>query len=229
MAKDNIYDLILAELILKAAAAASVTSAPNILLSHTLSGNTVAENFNGNTVYTSNVVNIPSGYTIQANSHTITYPIAVPPTTVSSAVSVTGPTVNVILGAAGTTFTVNATVTLTHATLPNIVLNATSVITAVAPIYYGVKAYAVTPNVVGLATIASNATTFQMTTSILGRIYVVTPVTANSITAIVDQNGMVYTIVGDFTVSVVGAQRFYILNYDTQLTGTNIKTFTLIY
>jgi hypothetical protein len=229
MAKDNIYDLIISELILRVESIATTSTAPNIILSSTLPGNVVAAGFNGNTVFTSVIVNIPSGYTIQASSHVINYPVPSPVSTVGGSAALTGPTVNVILGAAGSTFVVDSTVTLIHATLPNIVLNGIFTITSVSPTYYGIKAFSASPDTVGLATIASSANTFQLTTSILGRMYIVTPTSSPLITGVMDQNGLVTVVATDYTITIIGSLRYYILNYDTQLTGTNIKTFTLLY
>jgi len=225
MAKDNIYDLIISELILRVATLTATSNVPNIILGSSLPTNTVAENFNGNAVFTSQVVNMPSGYTIVASSHIITYPTAVP-TTIGSGSILSGPSTNVIMGAAGSTFTVTTTATITNGVTP-IVLTGSYTITATAPVYYGVKAFSATPDTSALATISSTATSFQMTTSVLGRMYIVTPLVTANILSITDQNGLMYTVAGDFTVSVVGGLRYYILNYDTQLTGTNIKTFTL--
>jgi len=229
MARDNIYDLIISELILRVETLTSTVTAPNILLSSTLPGNTVAEGFNGNTVFTSTVVNIPSGYSIQTNSHVITYPVALPVSTVGSVDAMTGPSVNVILGAAGSTFTVNTTVTLEHLTSPDIILNGSFVITSVLPIYYGVKAYSVSPDTTGLSTISSSSVNFQMVSSILGRLYIVAPVALPLVVSVVDQNGLVYSVEDEFTVSVIGTLRYYILNHDTQLTGTDTKIFTILY
>lgn len=229
MAKDNIYDLIITELILRLAAAnSSASGAPQLTVTNNTGTNEVAENFNGNMVFTSTVTNIPTGYTITASSHVITYPTAVP-TTVGSTSALTGGSIVVILGAVGSTFVVNSTVTLEHISEPDIVLVGSQTITAVLPIYYGVKAYQVTPDTISLTAIADSDINFNMTSTGVGRINVVTPITNPAVVSITGPNGMIYTVANDFTLTTIGSLNHYVLNYDTQLTGTNVKIFTINY
>ena len=230
MAKNNIYDLTISELILRAGAGAgsSNSGAPTLTVTNSSGSNEVPENFNGNMAFTSTVTSIPAGYTVAANSHVITYPTAVP-NTVGSTDTLVGPSTPVILGALGSTFIVNSTVTLEHTTDPDIILVGAQTITSVLPIYYGVKAYQVTPDVVGLADIAYSDNTFNMTTSVIGRINVVVPITNLPVISITGPNGLIYTVASSFTLTVIGSLNHYVLNYDTQLTGTNIKTFTINY
>jgi hypothetical protein len=225
MAKDNIYDLIISELILRLEAS-DIEGGPTLTLVSSLDSPLVPTNFNENVIFTSILTNIPTGYSITASSHVITYPTMDPPTVGSDSV-VSGSPTPVILGSVGSTFVVTSTITLEHATESDIILNAIYTITTVEPTYFGVKAFSLTPDTIGLDTIASTSNTFQMTTSILGRLYVVTPLGVDPIISITDHNGLVYTIADDFTVSTSGGFTYYILNYDTQLTGTNIKTFTI--
>lgn len=225
MAKDNIYDLIITELILRIQALAATSNAPSIILTSSVN-TTVAENFNSSGVFVSQVINIPAGYSIQANSHIITYPTAVPPTT-GSAASLASPSINVILSTPGSTFVVTSTVILEHATDPDIVLNQSYTITAIAPMYFGVKAFDATPTTSGLNTTASDASTFQLTNTIVGRLYIVRPIGATPVVSVSDHNGLVTVVANDYTIITSGGLDYYILNYDTQLTGTNIKTFTL--
>jgi hypothetical protein len=229
MAKNNIYDIVISELILKDGSGGSGSSAPYLTLSSTIGSNEVQALYNNpSVVFTSLVSNIPSGYSITANSHVITYP-TVEPNTVGSTASLSGNATSVILGIVGNTFTVSSTVVLEHLTLPDITLNATLVITAVLPIYYGIKAYSGTPDTTGLSQMASSDINFIMTTSIVGRLYVVLPTASDPLISITDFNGMTITVADDFTPITSGSFVYYILDYDTQLVGSDEKEFTLNY
>ena len=227
--KNNIYDLTISELILRAGAGnIGSTGSPAITVTNSTGTDEVAENFNGSMTFTSTVANIPTGYTVAASSHVITYPTAVP-TTVGSTAILSGGSIVVILGAVGSTFVVNSTVTLEHTSDPDIILNGAQTITSVLPIYYGVKAYQATPDTVALATIADSDINFSMTTTGVGRINVVTPITNAAVVSITGPNGLIYTVANDFTLTTIGSLNHYVLNYDTQLTGINVKTFTINY
>ena len=225
MAKDNIYDIIITELILRSDNVNSTLGLPTVVITSTIP-NTVPANFNGSGVFTSQVYNVPSGYTIDPNSHIITYPIAVPPTIGSNPV-LTGGATNVILGINGTTYVVNTTITLIHSTNPPITITGSYTITAVAPMYYGIKAYSSSPDTTGLALTSSLMTSFQMTTSNFGHLYIALPTGMNPLVSVTDPNGLIYTIANDFTLMTNTGYDYYILNYGTQLTGSNVKTFTL--
>jgi hypothetical protein len=230
MAKDNIYDLTISELILRAAATASASiGAAALTITNSTNSNQVQAGYNGNMTFTSTLTNIPAGYTISGTTHVITYPTAIPTTTGSTSI-LTGPSVNVILGAVGSVFTVTSSVTLVHATLPNIIVNGSQTITSVLPIYYGIKPYEAAPTITGLSQIANSATSFPMTTSVVGRMFVAidTSITTPMV-SLTGPNGLIYTVANDFTLTLSGSYNFYQLNYDTQLTGTNIKTFTINY
>jgi hypothetical protein len=230
MAKDNIYDLVISELIINGTGGGGSGSfAPYLSLYSSIGSNEVQALYNNSSVvFTSQVQNIPSGYSITANSHVISYPTVEPDTTGSTAI-LSGNATSVILGSVGSTFTVTSTVTLEHSTLPDIVVNTSLVITAVLPIYYGIKAYSGSPDTTGLAQMASSDDDFVMTTSIVGRLYIVLPTTSDPLISITDFNGMTINIADDFTTSTIGSLVYYILNYDTQLVGSNEKEFTLNY
>jgi hypothetical protein len=226
MSKDNIYDKIISELILRIAALSTVYT-PSLTISNNIGTQEVPAGYSGNIVFTSTVANIPVGYSITASSHIISYPSD--PDTIGSTATATGPAIAVALVTAGNTYTVTSTVTLSNGVDPDIILNATHVITATQPAYFGVKVYSATPVVAGLTAMASSSLSFQLTSTSIGRVYIVVPTTNDPLIAVVDNNGNTWTIANDFSQITVGSDLFYQLNYDTQFTGTNIKTFTLIY
>ena len=226
MANFNIYDLHISELLLRLNATSVNNTAPALIVTNNRGTNQVAENFNSVINFMSTVINIPVGYSISGTTHTLDYPTATPDTS-GGAATITGSD-TVILGAIGSTYTVTATVTLIHATDPPILLTTAHVLTAVSPIYFGVKAFSGTPNSVGLLTIAETDRIFQMTNSIVGRIYVVIPSTQASLVSLTGPNGMIIPV-SDFNLITVGTLNYYQLNYDTQLTGVNLKTFTINY
>jgi hypothetical protein len=225
--ENNIYDLTISELILRDSSGASSgsTAAARVVLTNSLNTTELKENYNGSIDYTSSIYGIPSGYTIKTGTHIISYPNGAPDTVSSSSVS-TGASTTIILGALGSTFVVNTTVTLEKSGEADIILTDTHTITAVLPLYYGVKADSLTPDTTGLSSQANSALTFSMTNSILGRIYVVLPTTASPIITITSSNGNIYPV-SDFNVITSGSLVYYILTWDTQLTGTNLKYFTI--
>jgi len=229
MAKDNIYDLHLTEVLLRlctdCTGGGTSSNVPSLTLSSAV-GDTLPENSNENVIFTSTVNNIPSGYSIQASSHVMSYPNG-DPDTVSSSSPMAGPSTNVILGVVGSTFVVTSTVTLEHATDPDIVLSDTFTITSVLPIYYGVKTAEAIPTTTGLDQISSANNQFSLTSTVVGRMYIVLPSTLSALLSVSGPNGLTYTVANDFTLIMQGSLNYYILNYDTQLTGTNVKLFTL--
>ncbi len=227
MAQDNIYDLTTSELILRLSAGTAPSSfSPALIISNSLNSTTVAENYNNTVTFSSDVVNIPSGYYVDGTTHNLVFPNGTP-TVTGSTITINGST-TLILGAIGSTFIMNSSVTLAHATDPDILLTGTQTITSVLPIYYGVKAYQVTPDTAGLSTTSMNSASFDLAATSLGRLNVVLPTSLGSILSITGPNGLVLPI-SDFTLTTIGSLNHYVLNYDTQLTGTNLKTFTINY
>jgi len=226
MAKDNIYDLHITELFFRVGSGNSNNvGAPRINLFSSTVGSNVTEIYVGSDTFTSEVINIPLGYSVKANSHIISYPAAVD--YIGSDASITGTPVSVVLGVAGSTFTVTSTVTLEHSTDPDIVLNQTFIITAVLPMYYGFKAYSATPDFTGLLRTASTETQFQLISTSLNRMYIVLPDNIANLVSVTDPNGFIFRVASDFTKINSGGFNYYILNYDTILTGTNVKNFVL--
>jgi hypothetical protein len=242
MAKSNIYDLHLSEILLRtccdfsgnAGAGAAGANVPSLALSSSI-GATMPASLSTQASFTSEVIGMPAFYTVQGVTHVITYPDLT--TTVGSSTPLTGALQTVVSGLVGTTYTVTSTVVIEDLVnaIPgvDITLTATMVITAVLPTYYGVKVSEAIPTITSLYQISSSSTQFSMTTSVVGRMYVVIPTAISSVTpmlTLAGPNGLTYPA-SDFAVSTfaVGANSYdyYILNYDTQLTGTNVKTFTI--
>jgi hypothetical protein len=233
MAESNIYDLVISELILRSGnggsggsgGSGSSSSTAQIKLTNSLNTQEVQEFYNGSITYTSTVLNMPVGYSVKSSTHIISYPGATP-STVSSVNPAVGAPLTLIVGAMGSTFVVNATVTLEKTGSADIVLVGTSVITAVLPLYFGVKAFSVPPTTTSLFQQANSNHTFILTNSILGRLYIAIPTLLNPIISVTDQNSNVW-FASDFTVTTVGSFEYYVLNWDILLSGPNLKYFTI--
>jgi len=224
---NNIYDLTISELIYRLDSATSTnTYSPNLVITNSLGQNTVPENYNGAVTFTSTLVNIPSGYTVKASTHILTFPNATPAVTTSAITS--GGTTTMILGAIPSTFIVTSAITIEHATDPDILLTGSQTITAVLPIYYGVKTFQVTPDIVGLSEISSSEVQFSLISTSVGRLNIVIPTATGTMLSVTDHNGLIIPVSDFLKTTIVGFDH-YVLIYDTQLTGTNIKTFTINY
>lgn len=226
MAKHNIYDKIISELILRLTTASN-NSGPTLKLTSTLGSTSVPVGYSGNITFTSEVLNIPLGYSIDTNTHTIAYPGATPPTTGSSAL-LTGPSIPVALALLASTFVVTSTVVLISGSGPNIVLTDSITITAVAPGYFGVLPYNPVLTTTGLTSFAPSVPQFQLTSTGIGRLIIALPIGSGSILSISQDNGLIYPV-SDFSVATYLGFVYYTLTYDTQFTGVNVKTFTINY
>lgn len=228
MAKNNIYDLISSELIMRAGATAGNTiNTVHIAMSSTLLINSVHENFNQSVNFTSSILNLPAGWTVVPNTHVVTYPSTA--TQTSSDAIFTGTSVTVILAGAGTTFVVTSTANVTDG-VDIITLTGSITITAVLPIYYGVKAAPVTvADYTGLSQISSLQNTFDLTSTSIGRIYVVVPNTGVlDFNGLIDPNGLILPV-SDFVSENINSYTYWYTIYDTQLTGATVKTFEILY
>ena len=231
--KNNIYDLVASELILRAgggSASGLGGGSPSLDITSDIISNEVRVGYNEDHSFTSSVENIPSGYAVSASSHVVSYPTAT--STTGSSASVTG-VVSVNVGSTeGNTFVVSSTVTLVNAgdsSQPDIVLTSTMTITAVLPLYYGVAAYTATPStLLSLNETAYSNTSFILSETIFGRLYIGLPYSLTDLFSITDNNGMVITV-DKFTKydNTSESINYYILNHDTELTGLNSKKFTL--
>ena len=227
MAQNNIYDYTVSELILRLDSATSTSSySPNIVITNSLNSVTVPENFNGPVTFTSEVTNIPSGYSVKVNTHVMTFPTGTTSVTNSSTVS-TG-TDTVIVGTIGSTYVLSVAMTLEHSTLADIDLTAVHTITSVLPIYYGVKPFEVTPDTTSLAEISSEENTFDLTATSVGRLNIVIPALNGAMMSVTDHSGLTIPA-SSFLLTTIGSLNHYVSTYDTQLTGTNVKTFTINY
>jgi len=226
--KSNIYDLLISELVLNSGSGSSTPSTSTVTsltLSNDLGSNSVIVNFVGNVTYTSTVNNMPAGYSISASSHVINYPATA--ATVGSGSPIVGAATPVVLNTNGATFTVTSTVTLTSLTDPTIVLNATNTITAVASIYYGVKPYESFPILTSLSSQPYTLNQFSLTSTVLGRFFIVFETGLLNFDGLLDDGGQFWPV-SDFTLITNLGYDFYQLNWDTQLTGTVPKIFTII-
>ena len=227
MAQDNIYDLTISELIYRLDAATSpTTNSPNLVISNSLVQDTIEESSSTAITFTSTVINIPTGYTVKASTHILTFPNATPAVTTSSTTSAGATTM--ILGAIPSTFVMNSAITLEHSTLADIPLTCQQTITAVLPIFYGVKAFEVTPDTTSLLEISSEEATFNLTATSLGRLNIVIPTATGTMLSVNGPNGLTIPV-ASFLKTTIGSYDHYVLTYDTQLTGANIKTFTINY
>lgn len=230
MAKDNIYDLAISEILLRLSDS-SGSNTTRLELSSSLNNPEVAENFTGNVIFTSTVVNTPIGYTVKATTHVITTPTA-PFTTTGSTSVLSTVSVPVVVGAIGSTYVVSSTVTLEKAGDPDIVVTDDYTITSVSPIYYGIKAAPVgAPDSTNLGKIGSSTTKFTLVTSTLGRLYIAIPTATSGADfkgVKISPNGT-WIYQSDFTQTTVGSYEYWVLNYDTILTGAYNKTFDIIY
>ena len=227
MAKDNIYDKIVSELILRLDANTASNSMPILALTSSLGTNQVPVGFSSNVAFTSEVLNIPLGYTVTTNTHVITYPSVTPPT-VGSTLILTGASIPVTIASLGGTYTVNTNVTLSNGVDPDINLTSTLVITAVSASYFGVVPFAVTPTLAGLTAFASTVSSFDIISTGVGRLLIALPVGSPAMLSLEQDNGLIYPV-SIFTAITSGGYVYYQLNYDTQFTGPFLKTFTIHY
>jgi len=224
--ENNIYDLHISEIELRLeASAANAAATARVELSSSIGLLTVPENFNGNATFTSEVVNMPIGYTVKTGTHIVTTPTA-PISNISSNSEFTTSSHTIILAAAGSTFIVSTTVTLEKVGESDIIITDTLTITSILPIVYGVKPYSATPTLTSLNEQSSLALSFDIISSSIGRLLIGLPTGDSDMIALQDNNGNIWPA-SDFTMSVVGGHELWQLNYDTQFTGANIKTFTI--
>jgi len=232
--ESNIYDVVISELILKnasggaggAGGAGGSNYTPYVLVTSSLTSNSVQENFSGLVTFSSTVYNIPSGYTVKANTHSMTYTSGGAATNGSSNV-ISSSQITVIVGSAGSTFLASSTVTLAKFAEPDIVLTNVFTITAVVPMYYGIKPFNATPDFTGLTPAAGNNTVLTFTSSTLGRLHIVLPVSALPIVSVIDPSGNIIPA-SAFTSPIGGGSlKYYLMNWDIILTGSNLKYFTI--
>jgi len=231
--ESNIYDLVISELILKNSSGGgsiSGTSAPKLSITSTAAKNEIVVNTNTSITFTSIVTNIPSGYSVKSNTHILTFDSGNNGTSTNSADTLAITKV-VRLDAISAVYVVDGSITLQKSGEADIVLTANLTITASLPLFYGIKTYSTTPTYSTLSTISSTTREFTLVSSSLGRIYIVMPATLTLVT-LVDPNGLIIPV-SSFELNNSGQlynginYKYYMLNWDTQLTGTNNKLFKL--
>lgn len=224
MAKDNIYDQIIAELIFRAEANTS-SFGPAIIMTSDLANDTlVPYNTTITPTISSEVINIPSGYTVKANTHVISYPGSTPVDDVSSVASFSGTQFSVVSGSAGWAYIVNSTVTLEKSGDADIIVTASYTITTTTTVYYKTN------------TVDNDLTLSNTTTTILDLVngselvwsiqplsiqylYIILP-TGTDVNYFEDQNGNI-TPTSDFTVSTSGGYDYYVSEWATNFPNSS--------
>jgi hypothetical protein len=223
----NIYDFVISELILRTQQDQSMTS-PYLTLTSSLNSLFTPINFNAPVVFSSLVNNLPYGY--EVNSHTLSFPNGADVS--NSDILVQSGNISVVLNDLGNTYTVEAEAVLVHSTDPtnnaNITITGTLILTAVAPIYYGVKPFIVPITTANLSTIASTNNQFSFTSTDLGNLHIALPSSLPNLVSVTDHNQNIWPI-SDFSSIVVGGFKYYVSVSEMQFTGSYIKTFTLNY
>lgn len=216
--KKNNYDYIISELAYRLASSAALYTGPYLEISSNLLFNNQAPfTLNQLVTFTSEVKNIPLGYTVKANTHEITYPIMVMPDN-GSAVTLTGSPVTVIFSTVGDTFVVSVTVTLEHATDPDIVITSTFTITAVGSIYFGSRVVDndfTLPGLTSTVALELNQKVY-FAPAVNNYLYFVFPSGTNPPLFFRDQNGLVIDAdTNNFTITSFGGYTYMVLNWNT--------------
>jgi hypothetical protein len=222
----NIYDLIISELILSGTGASggSTSSAgPRLELTNSRNIVDISVPASGETLtYTSKILNIPDGYTI--SSHIVTPTSGTQETTTSNTLITSSKVLTI--ASVGGTFVTTSEATLTKSGSQTYILTAINTITGVAPMYFGLKvgpAYSTND----LTAQASTKNTFELTTG-SRRLHIVLPTSLPPLLSVTDPNGLIIPVSSFVTPQVIdNNQKYYVLNWDTELTGTNKKKFTL--
>jgi len=213
MAKTNIYDRILAELVYRTDSLIAATGAPYIQITNDLPYETSAPfNFNGTITATSEVKNIPTGYTVKANTHILTY-TGTGTTNTSSSSLQTGSAIAVIFTMIGNTYVITSNVTLEKAANPDIVVTtSTLTVTGTASIFAGTKA-------VNNSFVTTTLTSYVYSTSspivnmgTQAYPYIVIPTALAQPIYILDENNLIIPM-SDFTVTAAAGYNYYVLNW----------------
>jgi hypothetical protein len=232
MAKDNIYDLSISEIVLRLGAIASLSSnTVSLVITSDIGATTIPEIYNDTHVFTSTVNNMPLNYTVKGSTHTILTP-ATPFTTTGSSTPLSTIATAVSSGSVGTTIVVTSSVTIEDliSAGPEITLNATHTITSVVPTWFGLKPYEVTPDLTGLTEMSGELVDFTLTSNTTAeRLNIAIPTTNNGLLfkGVTIEPNHSWIPVTDFTRTTVGAHELWVLNYDTMLNGTHNKNFTI--
>lgn len=216
--KTNIYDFIISELVYRTAVS-NLSSGPYLDITSDLPFNDIAPyTFNGNVSFTSVVKNIPTGYTVQASSHIINYPIVWAPA-VSSAIENNGTPVPIIFTTPGDSFTVTVTVTLEMATFPDIIVTDTFTVNAFAELYAGALPTNSAITTAGLSSFLYNQVNQKFSLPVVSGqyVYVVFPGLAPVLPLFIrDRNGLVIEL-SDFTTYTTATETFLVLSWPTNI------------
>jgi len=220
MSKKNNYDFIIAELIHRATANVSPYSGPYLEVTSSLPFNNLAP-FTTNTTatFTSVLKNIPTGYTVKANTHEISYPIMVPNDTGSSD-TLTGSPVPIIFTTIGDVFTINVTITLEKALVADIVVTTSFTVTATGAIFYGTRNVDNNFTLPGLSSTAYLEINQKvlLNPAVNEYVYFVFPTGANIPLFFKDRNGLVIdSDSNNFTTTSFGGYTYLVLNWNTTI------------
>lgn len=226
MAQTNIYDFIIAELIKNGSNGSSGLDLTVLSLTVNNPSVIAGETVNG-VIFTSTLSNLPSGWTIVADSHVISVPGFADTTGSITPVLTTGLSINLPLP--NDILVATSTIDVTDGT-DTVTLTATANVIAYSYIFYGVKAYSATPVTAGLDSVIGSDISFTITdTTGVGRLIFVIDNDVTQPISIVDQHGNEWVIAEDFETYSNLFYTFYTLNWDTQFSGTEDKTFTFKY
>jgi len=229
--KNNIYDLIISELVIDAGATTGSGSTPGTgnvsgasLSLTTLNSLNVGVNMNTEFVYTSTLYNMPVGYTVQSHSITSNGGTIASGATGVLSNTLTSETVNI--PTVGGVYIITSTATLISQGNPNIIVSSTLTITAVNVVKYGLLPLT-TPVDISVLQVAPMGSTYTIAASaVVGRITFVIPGGVDPITKIIDNHGMQMMVSEDFTMVLESGNQVYTLDYDTQIIS-GPKTFTI--
>lgn len=213
--KKNIYDYILGELVYRVAVNTAANGPYLDIISNLPFNDQAPFTLNTMVIFTSVVRNIPTGYTVKANTHIITYPIIVP-ADINSSAALIGSAVPIIFATAGDLFTINDTITLEKLGDPDIVLVKTFTVTAIGAIYYGLKSLNNDFTLPGLSStvyIEQNQRVLLPSGS-SQYIYFVFPNGSNLPLFFRDRNGLVIDI-SNFTITTLGSDVYLVLSWIT--------------
>tara|TARA_R110002073_G_scaffold2605_1_gene16947 strand:+ start:1604 stop:2320 length:717 start_codon:yes stop_codon:yes gene_type:complete len=237
MLKDGIHNIVASELILRASEVSNNVVSPTVDLANTDNIVNVYAGYVGALNFNSSIPVMPVGYSVVTGSHIISSTGTAGGSGVFTSVGVstvaaTTPTISVTF-LTGETYVVNTTVDITDGTT-TLTLTNTYTINVVDSMLFGVKAYegAGVVTSTSLSEAPSTDAKFDIVgATVIGRLYIVLPtalVTATPLLSVEGPSGLIFPI-SDFTSTVSGTDTFYVLNYDTELTGTGIKNFILNY
>jgi len=228
MAQTNIYDYIIAELIRGlCCSAGNGIPVTTLALSSTInSNNIIAGEVYLNTIFTSDILNLPNTWSVVADTHIISVPGFSDTIGSGDPLFTSGFTITLV--SPGNTLVVTSTVDITDG-VDTVTLTATLTLLATPKLYYGVKAYSAIPNFTGLDyTFSGNSFTILNGTGVNRLIWAMRVGLPLPI-SILDQHDNEWVIANDFEVVVNITYTFFTLKWNTQFVGNENRTFTFKY